>query len=118
MLLNNINFWRIATALLFVAVLVLLFPWLDFGPDFTLESSSMEIVNEPLYGARFIFEVNNDGDAGDAHVTCYLYLFERGGDTESDYVVVGVEENTTESGELFIPLPDGQQVHDWRVEVD
>jgi hypothetical protein len=77
----------------------------------------MEIVTSPVYGARFTFEVSNDGDDGEAHVTCLLYLFERGGDTESDYVVIGIEEGVTESGELLIPLPEGQQIHDWRVEV-
>lgn len=117
MLLNNINFWRIMTAVFFVATLVLLFPWLDFGPDFTLESSDMEIVSEPTYGARFTFEVSNSGDAGDAHVSCFLYLYERGGDTEGDYIVIGIDGGETKSGELFIPLPDGQEVHDWRVEV-
>lgn len=118
MLLNNINFWRVLAALLFVAVLVLLFPWLGFGPDFTLVESDMEIVSSPDYGARFTFDIRNDGDDGDARVICHLYLFERGGDTKNDYVVIGVEGGATESGELFIALPDGQQVHDWRVEVN
>ena len=78
MLLNSLNFWRITALALFVAVLVLLFPYLKIGPSFTLESSQMEIVEEPTYGAHFDFTVNNDGRAGDARVTGYLYLFEAG----------------------------------------
>lgn len=118
MLFKSINFWRFTSLALFVAVLVLLFPWLDFGPRFALESSRMELVTAPAYGANFTFTVKNDGGGGDAHVTCYLYLYERGGDTASDYTVIGLAEGETKSGELFIPLPQGQEVHDWRVDVD
>lgn len=117
MLFNSINFWRLTTLALFVAVLVLLFPWLGFGPRFELESSKMELVDSPTYGARFDFTVRNEGEAGDAHVTCYLYLYERGGDSESDYTVIGIDAGEAKAGELFIPLPQGQPVHDWRVEV-
>ncbi|MHB0915154.1 MAG: hypothetical protein ACYC5A_01885 [Thermoleophilia bacterium] len=117
MLFSSINFWRLTTMLLFAAVLVLLFPWLGLGPDFTLEESSMEIVEAPLYGANFTFTVSNSGDSGEARVACFLYLYERGGDTKDDYTVIGIDAGATESGELFIPLPQGQKIHDWRVEV-
>ncbi|RJQ44042.1 MAG: hypothetical protein C4534_07000 [Gaiellales bacterium] len=118
MLFNSINFWRLTSLALFAAVLVLLFPWLGLSPDFELETAEMQLVDSPTYGARFTFTVRNDGDAGDARVTCHLYLFERGGDTESDHIVIGVEGGQSKSGELFIPLPQGQTVHDWRVDVD
>lgn len=118
MLFNSINFWRVTTAALFIAVLVLLFPWLGLGPDFELEDSAMQLVDSPTYGARFTFTVRNDGEAGDARVSGHLYLFERGGETEGDSIVIGVGEGETKSGELFIPLPQGQTVHDWRVDVD
>ena len=118
MLWRNINFWRIAALALFAAVLVLAFPHLKTSPRFSLESSNMEIVSEPEYGARFTFSVSNDGRSGDAYVTCRTYLYERGGEMEEDYTVMGISSGETDSGELFMPLRPGQTVHDWLVVVE
>ncbi len=119
MLWNNINFWRLASFVLFAAVLALAWPHLDLAPRFVLRSSDMEIVQAPEYGARFTFTVANEGGSdGEAYVTCHVYLYERGGDTEDDYTVLGINAGEEKNGELFIPLIPGQTVHDWRVEVD
>lgn len=117
MLWHNINFWRVTTFGLFGAVLIFAFLNMGVGPKFMLESSSMELVKEPQYGALFKFTIRNEGAGGDAYVNGYLYLYERGGDTETDYTTVGINSGETKSGELFIPLRPGQTVHDWRVEI-
>lgn len=117
MLWRNINFWRVTTFGLFAAVLVLAFINMGVKPKFMLESSSMELQQSPEYGALFKFTIRNDGAGGDAYVNGHVYLYERGGDTETDYTVLGVNEGETKSGELFIPLRPGQTVHDWRVEI-
>lgn len=118
MLWNSINFWRITAVVLFIAVLALLFPYLGTSPRFVLESSDMQVVNSPEYGALFTFAVSNEGRGGDAYVTCRVYLNERGGDSEEDYTVLGINSGETDSGELFIQLRPDQTVHDWRVEID
>ena len=118
MLWNNINFWRFAAFALFAAVLVLGFPYLQLEPDFALESSDVQLVDSPEYGARCSFSVSNGGKDGEAYITCHLYLYERGGDSVDDYTVLGINSGETDSGEIFIPLKDGQTVHDWRVEVN
>lgn len=118
MLWNNINFWRISAFIMFAAVLILAFPHLKTGPRFVLESSSMEITDTPRYGALFKFTINNEGRSGEVYVSCNAYLYERGGDYESDYTVLGINSGETKSGQLFIPLRPGQTAHDWRVEVN
>ncbi|MBE0430012.1 MAG: hypothetical protein IBX61_09125 [Thermoleophilia bacterium] len=117
MIWHNINFWRVASFGLFAMVLFFVFLEMGVKPKFTIEASSMEIVESPEYGALFKFTIRNDGRAGDAYVNCYLYLYERGGDKQSDYIVLGIDSGQSKSGELFIPLRPGQTVHDWRVEI-
>jgi hypothetical protein len=118
MLWNNINFWRLAALVLFGAVLILAFPHLKPGPRFKLEASSMEIQSEPKYGALFRYTIRNDGGAGgEAYVNFHAYLYERGGDSEDDYIVIGINAGETKSGEFFMPLRPGQTVHDWRIEI-
>jgi hypothetical protein len=118
MLWNNINFWRVAAFVLFAAVLALSWPYLGLSPRYELRSSDMQVVQAPEYGARFTFTVANEGKRdGEAYVTCHLYLDDRGGDTEDDYVVLGINKGDEKSGELFIPLRPGRTVHDWRIEV-
>lgn len=118
MIWSNINFWRVASFALFAAVLVLIFPHLKLEPDFTLESSSVELVDSPEYGAKCTFTVSNSGKGGEAYVTCHVYLYERGGDAVDDYTLLGINSGETDSGEIFIPLREGQSIHDWRVEVN
>jgi uncharacterized protein (DUF58 family) len=117
MLWRNINFWRGSTLVLFGVTLVFAFMYMGATPKFRIESSSMEIVEQPQHGALFKFSVRNDGKSGDAYVNCYAYLYERGGDEETDYTVLGINSGETKSGELFVPLRPGQTVHDWRVEI-
>lgn len=117
MLWRNINFWRVSTFGLFAVVLVFAFYNMSISPKFVLQSSDMVIKQEPQYGAQFYFTIKNEGSSGDAYVNCNVYLYERGGDTETDYTVLGINKGETKSGELFIPLRPGQTVHDWRVEV-
>jgi len=115
---KNINFWRIATFALFIAVLALAFPLLKTDPHFVLDDSSMQIVESPTYGALFKYSIRNDGKSGgEAYVNFHVYLYERGGDQEDDYKTVGVNSGETESGEFFMGLRPGQSVHDWRVEI-
>lgn len=119
MLWNNINFWRLAAFGMFAAVLILAFPLLKTGPRFMLESSSMELVSSPQNGALFKFTVKNEGrSSGDVYVSCNVFLYERGGEYESDYTVMGINAGETEEGSLLIPLRPGQTVHDWKVEVN
>ncbi len=118
MLWPNLNFWRIAALALFIAVLALAFPLLKTGPHFVLEDSSMRIVETPKHGALFRYTITNDGGSGgNAYVNFHAYLYERGGDTEDDYKLVGINAGETKSGEFFMELRPGQTVHDWRVEL-
>lgn len=117
MLWRNLNFWRLTTGAVFAVILVFAFSSMGLEPKFILVDSSMELKNEPQYGALFKFTVRNDGASGDAYVNGNLYLYERGGDTETDYTTMGVNSGETKSGELFIPLRPGQSVHDWRIEL-
>lgn len=118
MLWKNINFWRIATLALFVAVLALAYPLMKPGPKFRLEESDMRVVETPSHGALFKYKVKNDGSSGgDTFVNFHVYLYERGGDSEDDYVIIGVNAGETKEGEFFMPLRPGQTVHDWRVEL-
>jgi hypothetical protein len=117
MIWKNINVWRLTALGLFGIILVFAFLNMGVAPKFSIEASSMELVQEPQYGARFHFTIKNEGAGGDAYVNCHLYLYERGGDTETDYTTLGVNSGETKDGELFIPLRPGQTVHDWRVEI-
>lgn len=118
MLWKSLKFWRIATLILFIAVLALAYPNLKSGPKFVLEDSGMEIVDSPKHGALFKYKVKNDGTSGgDVFVNFHAYLYERGGDAEDDYTTIGVNAGETKSGEFFMPLRPDQSVHDWRVEV-
>jgi len=118
MLWKSLNFWRIATLALFIAVLALAFPLLKSGPKFVLEDSSMEIVESPTHGALFKYKVKNEGTSGgDTFVNFHAYLYERGGDSEDDYTTIGVNAGETKTGEFFMPLRTSQPVHDWRIEL-
>lgn len=117
MLWRNINFWRVTTFGLTAVLLFFAFTNIGVAPKFDLQDSRMELVEAPQYGARFHFTISNEGADGDAYVNCHLYLYERGGDTQTDYTTLGISSGETKSGELFIPLRPGQSVHDWRVEI-
>lgn len=118
MLWKSLNFWRIATFVLFIAVLALAFPNLKSGPEFVLEDSGMQIVETPSHGALFSYKVRNEGTSGgDTFVNFHAYLYERGGDAEEDYKTIGVNGGETKTGEFFMPLRPNQSVHDWRVEL-
>lgn len=119
MIWSNINFWRLASLALFIAVLILLYPHLGLGPRIVLEDSNVELVETPQHGAKCTFTVRNEGGSdGEAYVSCHLYLYQRGGDMEEDYTLMGVNSGDSKSGELFIPLNPGQTVHDWQVMVE
>ena len=117
MLWRNINFWRLTSFGLFAVVLAFVFVNMGTAPKFVLQESSMELKEQPRYGALFKFTITNEGADGDAYVNGHLYLYERGGDTETDYTMVGINSGQTKSGELFIPLRPGQTVHDWRIDI-
>ncbi|MHB0867401.1 MAG: hypothetical protein ACYC6B_08420 [Thermoleophilia bacterium] len=117
MLWRNLNFWRLTTFALFAVILIIAFRGMGVAPKFILEDSSMELRQEPQYGALFRFTIRNEGAGGDAYVNGNVYLYERGGDTETDYTTMGINADETKSGELFIPLRPGQTVHDWRIEI-
>jgi hypothetical protein len=119
MLWSNINFWRLTSLVFFITVLVLAYPHLGREPRFVLDSTNVEIVDAPEHGAKCSFTVRNEGGSdGDAYISCHLYLYERGGDTEEDYTVLGVNSGESKSGEIFIPLGPNQTIHDWQVLID
>lgn len=118
MLWKSINFWRIATLVLFVAVLAMAYPLIKPGPKFVLEASSMRVVDSPKHGALFTYTVKNEGSSGgDTFVNFHVYPYERGGDALDDYTTVGVNPGETKSGEFLLPLNPDQTVHDWRIEL-
>ncbi len=118
MLWRSINFWRIAAMFLFVLVLILAFPLLKPGPRFELTSSGMNIQSGTRYGADFHYTVKDTGGAsGDVNVNFHAYLNERGGDSQNDYITIGMDSGQSKSGQFFMPLVPGQKVRDWRIDL-
>ncbi len=119
MLWRSLNFWRIAAIILFILVLILAFPLLKPGPRFKLQSSAMNIQKTgTMYGANFHYSVKNTGGlGGEVNVNFHAYLNDRGGESQFDYITIGINAGETKSGQFFMPLVPGQAVHDWRIDL-
>ncbi len=119
MLWRSLNFWRITAMALFVAVLILAFPLLKPGARFELRSSAMNIQRTGTkYGADFRYTVKNTGsDGGEVNVNFHAYLNDHGGESQDDYITIGINAGQSKSGQFFMPLIPGQKVHDWRIEI-
>ncbi|MHB8142862.1 MAG: hypothetical protein ACYDGX_04260 [Thermoleophilia bacterium] len=118
MLWSSLKFWRFSALVLFLAVLALAYPHVGPQTHFVLKSSSMEMQSGDRTGALFRYTVQNTGSqGGSVNVNFHAYLYDRGGDTDDDYVTIGVNAGQTKSGEYFMQLRPGQTVHDWRIEL-